>query len=49
MLYPLDTRNTKKTKTKMLSFYKKKTIVFQSNCFKKSQNNNIIFYEKFQK
>ena len=47
----LDSWNTKKlkeVKTRMLSFYK------QQSCFgqivsKKSQNDNVIFYEKFQK
>ena len=49
MTNPLDGRNTKKLKkqkNKTADFFK--TLVFQSNCFKKSQNNNIIFYDKFQ-
>ena len=50
LFYPLDSRNTKKTKTKMLIFYKQQSYFGQivSNCFKLSQNNNIISYEKFK-
>ena len=45
MFYPLDTRNSKKPKIK--SFYKQQP--YFSQCFKKRQNNHIIFYEIFQK
>ena len=48
MFYPLDSRNTKKPKTKTLMFYKQQSYVSQI-VFKKSQNNNIIFHEKLQK
>ena len=44
MIYPLDKQNTKKLKhqkTKPADFF----VIF----FKKSQNNNITFYEKFKK
>ena len=46
----LDGRNTKKLKNqklKLLIFLQ--TLIFQSNFFKKSQNNEITFYEKFKK
>ena len=52
MFYPLDSRNTKKPKTKMLSFYKqqsyfsqivsKKAKITISFFMKNSKNNNII-------
>ena len=52
MSYPLDSRNTKKPKTKMLSFYKqqsyfsqivsKKAKITISFFMKNSKNNNII-------
>ena len=51
MIYPLDVRNTKKqkknthTKTKTADFFVNTRILV--NFFKKSQNNNINFYEKF--
>ena len=45
MMNPLDGRNTKKPKTKTADFFLNTGI--QSNYFKKkSQNNNITFYEK---
>ena len=47
MFYPLDSRNTKKPKTKMLSFYKQQS--YFSHCLKKSQNINIIFLWKIHK
>ena len=52
MFFPLDSRNTKKLKTKMLSFYKQQTYFSQivskkakitiSLFMKNSKNNNII-------
>ena len=52
MIYPLDRRNTKKPKTKMLSFYQQqsyfsqivseKAKILTSFFMKKSKNNNII-------
>ena len=52
MFYPLDSRNTKKLKTNMLSFYKeqlyfsqivaKKAKITISFFMKNSKNNNII-------
>merc|ERR1712238_584000 len=48
MFYPLDSPNTKKTKTKMLGFYKQQSY-FSQNVSKNSQNNNKFFYDKFQK
>ena len=47
MFYPLDSPNTKKPKTKMLGFYKQQSY-FSQNVSKKSQNTNIISYEKFK-
>ena len=40
-------KKTKKTETKMLSFYKQQ--LYSSQIASKKQNNNIILYEKFQK
>ena len=48
LFFPLDRRNTKKIKNKMLSFYKQRTYSSQI-ILKKSNNNNIIFYEQFKK
>ena len=46
--YPLDSQNTKKkTKTKMLIVFKQQ-LYFSQIVSKKSQDNNIIFYEKFK-
>ena len=55
--YPLDSRNTKKTKPKMLSFYKqqsyfsqivsKKAKITTSFFMKNSKNNNFILVSSF--
>ena len=47
MFFPLDSQNTKKLKTNMLSFYRQQ-MYFSQIVSKKSQNSNIIFYEKFK-
>ena len=47
LIYPLHGRNTKKLKTKTSDFFVNTHILVK--LFQKSQNNNIVFYEKFQK
>ena len=52
MIYPLDSRNTKKikkTKTKNADFFVNTRISVKFFQKKKSQNNNITIYEKFKK
>ena len=48
LIYPLDRQNTKKTKTKMLSFYQQKSY-FSQIVYEKSQNINIYFLRKIKK
>ena len=47
MINQLDGRKTKKPKTKTADFLVNTGILVK--LFQKSPNNNIIFYEKFQK
>jgi hypothetical protein len=47
MFFPLDSRNTKKPNLKMLIFYINNNPILVK-LFQKSQNNNIISYEKFK-
>ena len=46
MFYPLDSRNAKKLKLNYWVFINNNRILVK--LFQKSQNNNIIFYEKIQ-
>jgi hypothetical protein len=47
MFYPLDSRNTKKTKTKMLMFYKQQS--YFSQIVSKKAKITILFFKKNSK